>query len=392
MNLSFDVHSVRKLESPYDREGRRTHMAVVGARNLPPELGTWREVNPRDANVKSYVSRQIRQTLQENPEMFFFRNRGLVVTAKSVKFDNAANRLTLVLDDKEKHGIIDGGHTFKVVRDFLEDPEAEKEKELVDPILTMQVISGFDDLDDIVDLVEARNTSRQVREDSIEGMRGLFKPIQRILAREPYANKVSYSEFTLGADNLPRPVNVRDVLAMLICFDIDTFSEDNHPHRAYHSKHAVLQHFKKNEKRMKKLAVLLPDILKLRDMIYRDWPTVYKEVGGPEGGSGKVGSVAGLTVREKATIPLHFVGGMSQFSIPDSYIYPVLAAFRTLVRRQNGGYSWRKDPDKIFESHKEKLIKRIASKVREFKSPNRVGKDTGTWEICYITLARALGQ
>lgn len=385
MNLTFKAFSFRRVESPFDKDGKRSHIAVVEAQNLP-KLDGWREVNPRDANLRSPVSRLIRQTIDEKPEMFLFLNRGLVLVVKSVRFNNDTNEVTLVMDDKEKHGLLDGGHTYSVIQEAMSGTTEGWE-----PLyLAVQIISGFEELDEVVDIVAARNTSRQVREDSILNLRNNFDSIREALAAQPYADKIAYKEFELGEENKPRPVSIRDVLSYLICFDVETFGEETHPHRAYHSKVGVERHFVNNQQRMERLAVLLPQILVLRDTIYQTMPEVYNKVGGEEGGAGKFGKLSGIKTKDKPTVPLHFVGDWSRYVIPGSYIYPVLAAFRTLVDKRPRSFGWLADPLDVYHAHKEKLIKRLGTQARQFQNANKLGKDASTWVACYDALEKAL--
>lgn len=385
MNLTFNAFSFRKVESPYDKEGRHSHVAVVEARDLPKELAEWREVNARDANPKSPVSRLIRQTIDEKPEMFLFFNRGLVVVAKSVRFANDSNKVTITLEDKEKHGLLDGGHTYSVIQEALTGVTEGWEPLYV----TVQIISGFEDLDEVADIVAARNTSRQVREDSILNIRNEFDPIKTVLTGQTYADKIAYKEFELGEENKPKPVSIRDVLSYLICFDVETFDEDTHPHRAYHSKRGVENHYINNQTRMERLAVLLPQILVLRDTIYQSMPEVYNEVGGAEG-TGKFGKLSGIKTKDKPSVPLHFIGDWSRYVIPGSYIYPVLAAFRTLVDKRPRSFGWINDPVEVYQAHKEKLVKRLGNQARQFGNANKLGKDASTWAVCYDALEKAL--
>jgi len=388
MNVTFKAFSYRRMETPYDKDGRRCHIAVVEARDIPKELEDWREVNPRDANLKSFVSRQIRETIDEKPGMFFFLNRGLVLMAKSVRFNNESSQVTVVFEDKEMHGMLDGGHTYSVIQESL--AEVTEEAESSPLYVTILVVSGFDELEEIVDIVEARNTSRQVREDSLDNLRGYFDPIRETLGGLQYGNRIAYAEFELDSDSKPKPISVREILSYLICFDVEVFDEDIHPHRAYHSKHDVLHHYTANLDRMKKLMVLLPTILQLRDLIYQEMPEVYHAVGGADGGTGKFGKLSGIKTKDKPTVQLHFIGGWSRYVIPNSYLFPILAAFRTLVEQRSRSFGWAIDPIVAFHEHKQKLVKKIGHLAREAKSANKLGKDSNTWGTCYDALEKAM--
>src|ERR1700722_6529133 len=101
--LSFPVFSFRNIEHPH---GGKCYMAVLKPKDIPAKLEEWRGINPRDANPKDRVSREIFQTINETPEAFFFKNRGLVVVAKSAQFDQKESVLTLRLDDASSQGLL----------------------------------------------------------------------------------------------------------------------------------------------------------------------------------------------------------------------------------------------------------------------------------------------
>lgn len=80
-------------------------------------------------------------------------------------------------------------------------------------------------------------------------------------------------------------VNIQEILSYLVCFDVDEYpvsdAHNQHPIFTYSSKTRIVEYFSKVQKaenpqnRMNKLLPLLPDILKLKDLIYRDVIQVY---------------------------------------------------------------------------------------------------------------------
>jgi hypothetical protein len=61
---------------------------VAKAKDIFEIFDEWREVNPRDPNTNTAVSKAIAETLKEVPKMFLYQNRGLTLIAESVSFDN----------------------------------------------------------------------------------------------------------------------------------------------------------------------------------------------------------------------------------------------------------------------------------------------------------------
>ena len=80
-----------------------------------------------------------------------------------------------------------------------------------------------------------------------------------------------------------------------------------------------------------------------------------------------------------------------QYKIPDGIMYPVVAAFRSLVayNSQTDTYEWAdgSKPSEVWN----KCGTELASKVMNFASsigdnPNAVGKDQNVWDLAYMTV------
>jgi hypothetical protein len=138
---------------------------------------------------------------------------------------------------------------------------------------------------------------------------------------------------------------------------------------------------------MKKYLPLLPQILKLRDEIYKEMPETYNSVA--EGKFGLLTGVVALRNKKKVNpVELSFIDSESLYSIPDGFIYPVLASFRNLVNIQDDKCSWKRDPSKFFiDVIKDDLVQRIVDQAKTFSNPNKLGKHKDTWRSCYDSVA-----
>jgi hypothetical protein len=148
----------------------------------------------------------------------------------------------------------------------------------------------------------------------------------------------------------------------------------------------VLLHVKENRDRLQKYLPLLPQILSLKDEIYKEMPETYNKVA--EGKFGLLTGVVALKNKKNASpIELPFISGESYYSIPDAFIYPVLAAFRNLVNAEQNKCSWKKEPIKFFAEVKEDLVQRIVDQAKTFNNPNKLGKHKDTWRSCFDSVA-----
>lgn len=350
-------------------------MAVVNVKDVPELLDEWRSINVRDPKLTSGVARKIRESLVNEPEQFFFKNRGLTIMADRVEFDNKTNEVAIEFSSPVFHGLLDGGHTFKVIREHVRELTEDELKE-VNALVRLEIIEGFADKEDVIGIVEARNTSTQVKEQSIEELLGHYDQIKKVLADRPYADSIAYKEYELNDEGAKKNLDIKEILSYLVCFDVGAFDGNKHPIIAYSGKGAVIEHFKENADRMRRYIPLLPKILELRDHVYASLPDAYNSTGG------KFGRLTDVSER-KHPEKLPFSEEKSRHKIPSAFIYPVLGAFRALIACKDDSCHWKDDPIKFFESIKVEVSERIVEQALEFRNPTKMGKDKATWGRCY---------
>ena len=379
--FTFPVSSFRHLETPFHKQGYRDYFAVVEISQLP-DLSSWRKINVRDPKLTGAVPMKIRESVKENTELFLFMNRGIVISAESVSFDPKTSRLTLTMRDPSMHGLLDGGHTYNILleeRDGLEEPQ----------YVRLEILEGFKQ-DEIPNLVDARNTSNKVRDQSLMNLREEFEKLKKALAGRRYANLVAFKEYEVDEDGNPKPIDVREVIAILTVFDRDHFDAKVHPINAYRSKAACLQHFATNKGSYEKIYPLAPEILELYDYIQLHLPELYNKVRGQRGDvtGGKFGRLTGVSYydgkRKKAQ--LLFIGKESRYGVPAGFVYPILGAFRALLEERSRRYVWGKglDPLKLLQGELgERLADTIGNFALESKNPSKTGKSPLVWQACY---------
>ncbi len=383
-SFSFPVVSFRNVETPYQKD-YRDYFAVVDT-NVLPDLSEWREINVRDPKLTGYVPERIRNSFNDNPDMFVFLNRGLVLALDKITFDNKTSTVTIRLADPHLHGLLDGGHTYNIVREEA-NPARPR-------YIRVEFLEGFDH-QDITDVVEARNTSTQVRPQSLMNLAGEFEALKKALEGTAYEDLISYTEYQVDDDQNQLPIDVREVIALLTMFDRDHFTASNHPIMAYNSKAHCLDHFKANQKSYKKIYPLAKEILPLYDHIRDRLPDLYNtarsETGNVSGG--KFGKLTGVAYyKGKKSQSLHYIGKDSKYGIPDGFTYPILGAFRALLEEKGNRYVWGKaiDPLALFDNE---LGKRLADTIGNFaletQNPSKIGKTPLVWQSCYQSVQLA---
>ncbi len=357
-------------------------VAVVNIKDLPKALDEWRVVNPREVNLNSGVSKQIRETLEKDPEQFVMRNRGITLVVDRAEFKNQLKELHLELGDKEVNGVLDGGHTLMNIRQYLEQTE-----EPSDAYVRIEILENIGDIDETVKIVDARNRSTEVKIASLENLLGHFNALKQVLDAQPYGEKIAYKENELAEDgDKKKEVPIEEVLSYILCFDTEDFDHKSHPIKAYSGKASVVKHFRGNVEKMQKYFSLAPDILALRDTIYEDLPLVWNAVGNDANG-GRLGKIRGVkTLKEPKVLP--FSNRSTRHLMPSGFIYPALAAFRPLVEVKDGKAFWKEKPSKIYGEVREELVKTIVDTAKRVGNPNEMGKDPNFWLACYSLVER----
>ena len=136
----------------------------------------------------------------------------------------------------------------------------------------------------------------------------------------------------------------------------------------------------KNRDRLQKYIPLLPEILRLRDIIYVNMPNAWNQQGG------KFGRLEGVG-KNKKPVSLPFSGRETIYSIPSAFIYPVLASLRSLIQIEDGECSWITSPSKFFEKHQAEIVRRLGDQALVFRNPTKLGKEKTVWQPCYDYVA-----
>lgn len=403
LRVSFHVGKdfVRRFDIP-SPDKRRAPTKVV---HVYPTLAEWAgrtmpdNVNPRSHDpqcLRSPVARDIERTLLDQPEDFFLANRGSTIIAESVHFDEKSGNMELLINDPDNQGLADGATTDAVIakvqtalaREVLERKDASFAEllenktripeALRDARIHLEIFVGMDDRARLANLVQGRNTSRQVKGWSMADFKGQFEWIKEIIEAEgsPFAGRIGYEE------NAGKPVSVLNVLAIMTLFhpqfdEKDSTGAAKAPVVAYISGGRMDAQLANEEllKGYKSLSPVLLDILKLHDHVAQNFGKVYEQAFGKKSKlSRRQGVKSYLVGEEKHELPL--TGAMADYELPNGYVFPVLAAMRALLsKRGTGKVHWRTDPFEFFDKRGKVLVSELMDQVEAVGGvPNEVGK------------------
>lgn len=367
----------------YDAQGKeqeiKTHFLFISLKNLSRELPTG--PNPRQADLKAKPCRQMFETLEKEPELFTDCNRGLFLIAEKVYYPNQDNKKSAIInfgedeDGNIKGGLVDGGHTYAVLKKMMDD------ESLSDLPIFVMIIEGADQF--ATQLARARNTSVQVKPKSIANLDNEFKKIKEALG--DYSEKMIYTE-NENIINEKAVFPIEELMALLTALNRDLYDSDHHPTVAYTGVSTCFNKWlnKQNRPSYEKLYNILPSILEIYEYLYKKYEDYAKE-----GGTKKFGGFNGVERergkgknKKKIVIKLPFTEEIVRYKIANGFILPIFSALRFLFEEENGSYKWIIDPKQFLDKHAPKLVSKIldAHKNENGSNPNKTGKSKMLWE------------
>jgi hypothetical protein len=389
-------------------QGHDSYYAYVKITDLPLDLPM--DVNPRAQNTESRVAKQIANGLIDASDVFHILNRGITITAKSAKYDGRSGTLTLELVPGV-YGLLDGGHTYAVIRKNLEAYETkskEATKKQVEVTVTdlnsqalnevaveeapsflnahvrIEVLTGVKD-ELLVDIARSRNTSAQVKDESLANLEGSFEWLKEVLGKTRFGDHVAYKE---NEDDNDFPIDVREIISLLTLFHPDFQESEKPPIMGYTSKGRCLDLFRKEPEKYQMLKPIIPSILELYDYVHLNFAEMYKSIGGftgigddlakPKTRGIKLAKVTGVKA-VKEGFPLYYLGGKANFRFPDGWLYPVVSAHRGICSYKSV-VKFKADPKKFFEQAGKNLVgMTLEASIGLGRNPNAVGKSRPHW-------------
>lgn len=387
--LTFPVENFRKLPNPYQQKDTekkgdeaypQMYFAICDVKEIPEDIPM--ATNPRNQSMNNGVAKKIKASLLNTSEPnFYLLNRGMVISADSVHYDNNSGKLSITFSDEEVHGDVDGGHTYKAIL------EKRKELEPGQQFVKLEILTGVEDI--FQALAAARNTSTQVQDKSIAELEHRFDLIKEIIKNEPFNNNVYFRENDKG------DIDVADIISMLTLFNLEKYPDINSfPVIAYSGRKKCIDYYIEAHKSSEENPVANPyyrmrnimiDIFKLYDMLESNIGSYYKK----KNASGRYGSVKGVSVpKGDATFKSKYYKTEMDYLSPTGFLYPILGAFRALVKDDGVEYSWKCDPFKIMEKVGPELVETTVERSRTLgNNAQAVGKDVGNWKTLYMTIA-----
>ena len=378
---------------PYGKLGD-CYVRVV---DVPTELDSFMEVNPRVPNrtqkgvLSGPVVKGILQTLTEAPDNMALMNQGIFLLVEDADFKKApggVGELKITLSDKERHGIVNGGHTFAAIRQAIEDADDNEAEQLDRAWVRLHILHGID-AEKVARIAEGLNRSKQVDDPSLDNLDGVFDGVKAAMEGKLGDSEIAYHQ---GQDG---DLYISDVLVLLQLFNCERYSDDKHPHALYRKPRLAADAFKADLDRERKgepaaTQLLVPhvhDILALADEIRLRTPAAAKDAGYAFGRmKEKPKAKKAVGSSKEAKIDLPFIGKKTKYTVPKGWVTPMLAAFRANVdwNLESGKFEWRVPLKELLDGVITDLVKVCVTEHRDNKNPpEMVGNRESSYRQCY---------
>jgi len=385
MKLKLKAKEFKKMLDPANKDSKHVkYVCYVQAISIPQEIDEWMSTNPREQKMSTNVAQKIKNSLIDNSD-FHELNRGILMSAFSVKWNNDTYELEMDLDDPQIHGNIDGGHTLRAIL------EAKNKNSLPnDRYVFFEIFVG---LETPVELAAARNTSVQVDLKSIAELENSFEVIKTAFSESRFAKRIQYKMNEHYNESDISTIDVREIIAILIMFSQEIYSFKNslgilsetQPIQCYSGKEASLRKFlyfggseEKQQKVARELMInnmkpIIEDIFDLWEEIEISFANISNKAG-KRYGTRKYGKFDANKVVGKS-----FFGQKDlQYIIPKGLMYPLVGAFRALVQiNDDGTYFWKCAPSDVWNKIGQKLVTIILDEKTE--NPDVIAKNSNLW-------------
>lgn len=378
---TYSFVSEKACRSHRADDGREIWTVSVSVSDLP--LGLKLGPNARYATLSNRPARAMLETLRNDPKAFVFRNNGIMIVADSISVEG--NRVTIRCkepgpdDDSPGHGVLNGGHTYTVLTEALRRASSGDAafKYAPEATVVLTIATNVDE-EDVWKISLARNTSEKVPLHALRELAGDWSVLKDALP-ESFRSRVAFKPNEPGSEDAL--YDVTDLVRRLALINNRMFPAESgvHPVKAYTSIGSLVKQFKKED--FLEVAPLLPDVLKLEDLIVQFWDNSRGK------GEGKIaiGKATGVT-RETTTL----ISGTSVgISLPAPFVLPVIAAFRVFIKDGR----WSLPIEQLWEKYGSRTIEALweAYKGEGKSSPAVFGRSKSSWAAaCDLTKMAAI--
>ncbi|HXX20763.1 MAG TPA: AIPR family protein [Candidatus Acidoferrum sp.] len=371
--VPFPYHSFRNISCPEDLENNRKvfsgHAPVTSVLPLNTDENVRAyllEAEGKQRRRETQVNREIRETLESNPESFSILNTGVVIVAHGHEVDEQKKLLLLT-----KPSIINGAQTQGVLSDYFSKLGETGEAPPNIHVKYELIVTDDDEL--IAEISIARNFQNDVANISIAGRRGQLDELEKSLQDKLPEAKLRKSETELSEDYISMERLLQVITALIPASLWPKSAESENPKKVYTYsmkakclKEFIEIHRKAHDKKdpehekAKALFQFYLDIAAEAYQLYEKWKVH----------QGFKGTGIRSITRENREI----------VEVPDGIIFPILASLSAFAKKTSQG--WTIKPPKMFGD--DELIRAAKSVYQNIAMSNPwiMGKN----QACYAAL------
>jgi hypothetical protein len=350
------------------------------------------KLNKGNANVRPFSEqkkpfKEMLATVEESPESFHLKNRGITYLCDSFEFNNQKKELTISIpdvnpsqyedEDAPLFGIADGGHTFEVITRTAEKLEEFRSKEKwVEPFVRMHFMSGESSQVVVEEIVEALNTSSQVQAYTLDEYQGEFDELKVALKEAGFdPSLIAFRE------NESKDWHVVEIVQRLACFLKNRWI-DVHPTNMYKSKTKALALYINGQTReeFRSLYGIIKDVITLPEFIQ-------SQLSGGLIEGVKLGKVRGVKTLKKSETRLG-TQYPTKHTMDMAILLPMAAAFRELLVSRGDRYEWQSSPYEVFQTCASQLYRILLNRGSKAKIVSYLGMDAEYWGACAQVVLR----
>lgn len=361
----------RRIPDPNfkNTNGAERHLFTMPVKLMP--TGISLDPNARNPNIRKRVYKQVEASLlgqDDSPAgTFHLKNNGITIIADSVKQlgDNEYDvRMKTGL-----HGIVDGGHTYKLIVMNRENEDLPD-----DQYVNVEVRVGIPD-QWIPDIAGGLNTSVQVQAMSLDHLVGLFEWLKADLKSQLYYDEIAWSENDKGE------FDARDIISLMLLFNVELYpnDKDEHPVAGYEKKSLALKAFEDSQESFMRMRPILKDVLKFHDIVRIEARKLWNQAGG------KAGALAFVEHRNSGKYDFKFTGEKDDYRLVTGALYPMLASFRWYVEQDPLTFKmrWRGGFSAVLKAWRDVGVELMQATVHTSnelgRNPQSIGKSRNHW-------------
>lgn len=391
------------------------------------------DANPRKPKV-SRVTSDIMSTLEETPELFQFKSKGILIGTSNFE-QLQRNRYRLEFSESGAEGILDGGHNMlsiglhliepfysakemRQINDWdkfleayknCEDEIKEKKDEYNFNLSAELIIPSSADLNVVenfriasIDICAARNNNAALKQEAKAHQRGFYDELKsRLEKKHPSISaRVEWKTNEWESDD-KRPIRVRD-LVTLLWIPLSVLAENEvipkefrlNPKQLYSSKGKLSQEFDNlmetdgisrqqadGKYELTSTAVgsaieLMCDFPDLVDWIYANFSSAYND-----NGTRRIGGITAVSKRNTFT---PYLQNPMDYAIPDGFIIPLIYGLKALIGYKEGKVFWTTEPLGFLKSHFKDIVSGFVMPIEMAgKDPQKVGKSDQSYDFAF---------